>query len=280
MQQNIVWEQGHVLSSTTGLNMAWEATGPANAPTVLLVCGFACQLTMWDDDFCRPLLEKGFRLVRFDNRDMGLTDEHPAKLRMNIPLAFLRKKLGLFTPANYKLDLLADDALGLIDALKLNKPHLLGISMGGMIVQIMAARHPEKIGNLITLMSSTNHPRLPMPSINVMRKMFMTKPKSTSLNDVVAHAERLFGAIASPGYPTARTILRERAKNAYLRSFRPEGVLRQTHCVMATGSIENYTRLIKVPTCVIHGIDDPLLFRKDCKIDSRQPPAFDQRLGS
>ena len=164
MNTPIQWQQGSSRSTTTGLNMAWEMAGPDNAPTIVLVAGLACQLTMWNDAFCQPLLDKGYRLLRFDNRDMGLTEEHPQTLPMNVPLTILRTRLGLKTPTHYTLDVLADDALGLIQALQLNRPHLLGISMGGMIAQIMAAKRPDLIGKLVTLMSSTNNPNLPPPS--------------------------------------------------------------------------------------------------------------------
>lgn len=259
----INWTQGFAKSTTTGLNMAWESAGPEGAETILLVAGLGCQLTMWGDDFCRPLLERGYRLVRFDNRDIGLTDQHPSSMKVNIPMTFVRNKLGLKTPTNYKLDTMADDAIGLIEALGLKKPHLVGISMGGMISQIVAAKRPDAIGKLITIMSSTNHPKLPMPAPNVIQNMFLKKPKSTHIDHVAEHVERVFTAIGSPGYPPEPVALRERARASYNRSYKPAGVIRQTHCVVATGSIEEYTRQITVPTCVIHGLDDPLL-KKEC----------------
>lgn len=260
---HIDWQQGFAKSATTGLNMAWEIAGPADGETIFMVAGLGCQLTMWNDDFCRPLLERGYRLVRFDNRDIGLTDQHPTSMKVNVPATFIRNKLGLKTPTNYKLDTMANDAIGLMDALELKRPHLLGISMGGMISQIVAAKAPEKIGKLVTLMSSTNNPKLPMPTPNVLHNMFLKKPKSQKIDDVVEHVERVFTAIGSPGYPPDPAKLRERARNSYQRAYKPAGVLRQTHCVVATGSIEDYTREIRVPTCVIHGLDDPLL-KKAC----------------
>ncbi|HEX4917560.1 MAG TPA: alpha/beta hydrolase [Limnobacter sp.] len=259
----IDWQAGHIRSTTTGLNMAWEAAGPEDGETILLVAGLGCQLTMWNDEFCKPLLAQGYRLVRFDNRDIGLTDQHPSNMRVNVPATFIRNKLGLSTPTNYKLDTMANDAIGLVEALGLKRPHLVGISMGGMISQIVAAQAPQKIGKLVTLMSSTNNPKLPMPSPNVIHNMFLKKPKSQHIDHVVEHVERVFTAIGSPGYPTDPVKLRERARKAYQRAYKPTGVLRQTHCVVATGSIEDYTRSIRVPTCVVHGMDDPLL-KKAC----------------
>lgn len=258
----INWTAGKT-QSTTGLNMAWESAGPEQAPTILLVAGLGCQLTMWHDHFCQPLLDLGYRLVRFDNRDIGLSDQHPSHIKVNIPATFLRAKLGLKTKSNYSIETMADDAIGLIDALGLQRPHLLGISMGGMISQVMAAKAPQKIGKLITLMSSTNSPKLPGPTPNVMLNMFLRKPKSQRVDDVAAHVERVFTAIGSPGYPPVPAEIRARVKESYARAYKPAGVIRQTHCVVANGSIERFTQSITVPTCVIHGMDDPLL-KKEC----------------
>lgn len=257
------WQAGFTKSSATGLNMAWEAAGPKNGETILMVAGLGCQLTLWNEAFCAPLLERGYRLVRFDNRDVGLSDQHPTNMKVNIPATFIRHKLGLNTPTNYKLDTMADDSIGLIEALNLKRPHILGISMGGMISQIIAAKVPEKIGKLVTLMSSTNSPNLPMPTFQVLHNMFLKKPKSDAMEDVIRHTVQVFTTIGSPAYPPNVAELYEHIKLAYLRAYKPEGLLRQTHCVVATGSIEDYTRKIKVPTCVIHGMGDPLL-KKEC----------------
>jgi pimeloyl-ACP methyl ester carboxylesterase len=193
----IHWARG-TSTSVTGLNMAWESAGDGKSPTILLVGGLGCQLTMWHDEFCQPLLDLGYRLVRFDNRDIGLTDSHPSPVRFNIKKSFIFNKLGKKVKSDYHLETMADDALGLIDALALKKPHLVGISMGGMISQIMAAKTPEKIGKLVTLMSSTNNPRLPGPSLNVFVNMFLRKPKSPEVDDVVQHVERVMTTIGSP----------------------------------------------------------------------------------
>lgn len=262
MSKSISWTSG-ITTSTTGLNMAWESAGDENAQPILLIAGLGCQLTMWHDEFCKPLIAKGYRVIRFDNRDIGLSDNHPTSMRVNIQSTFLRNKLGLKTPTNYTIDVMADDALGLIDAMGLKSPHLVGVSMGGMISQIMAAKAPEKIGKLVVLMSSTNSPKLPGPSLNVLYNMFLRKPKSQRLDDVVEHVERVMTAIGSPAYPPNIEKLRERTKSAYARSYKPAGVVRQTHCVVATGSIEKYTKDVKVPTCIIHGLQDPLL-KKAC----------------
>lgn len=262
MTQPIRWSNG-MTTSTTGLNMAWESAGNPDAPVILLIGGLGCQLTMWHDQFCQPLIDAGYRLIRFDNRDIGLTDQHPTSMRVDIQKTFIKKKFGMKVESNYSIETMADDALGLIEALGLTKPHLIGISMGGMIGQIMAAKGGDKIGKLVTLMSSTNHPRLPGPTLKVLLNMFLKKPKSQQIDDVVEHVERVMTTIGSPGYPPNLEKLRERTRNSYARAYKPAGVIRQTHCVLSTGSIEEFTKQIKVPTCVIHGVQDPLL-KKAC----------------
>ncbi|NJM33170.1 MAG: alpha/beta hydrolase [Limnobacter sp.] len=245
--------------STTGLHMAWESAGREDAPTIVLIAGLACQLTLWHDDFCLPLLQLGYRLIRFDNRDVGLTDEHPAYQPASIPFTFLKNRFGVGTRSMYTLETLADDALGLITALGLEKPHLVGISMGGMIAQIMAAKAAQKIGKLVLLMTGTNQRDLPPPAVKVMWSMFMRKPRSDSEQDVVLHTERVMRIIGSRAYPTDRETLRKRIQAAYRRAFHPLGIIRQTHCVVASGSIAHFTRVIAVPTLIVHGTKDRLL---------------------
>lgn len=263
MTKNLIDWQANTVMVNTGLNIAYERAGLSNAPVIILVGGLGCQLTIWHDAFCLPLIEAGYQLIRFDNRDIGLTDEHPNPKQYSIPQAFFKNYLGKSIKSNYRLELMADDLLGLIDALGLDQPHLVGISMGGMISQIATAKAGEKIGKLVTLMSSTNHPKLPGPTPKVMFNMFLRKPKSKAVDDVVEHVERVMTTIGSPGYPPNLEALRQRTRAAYARSYKPAGVLRQTHCVVANGSIEEFTKQIKNPTCIIHGLQDPLL-KKEC----------------
>lgn len=254
----ITWNTGKTKLSN-GLTFCWESAGNETAPTVLLVAGLACQLTMWHNPFCLALLKRGYRVVRFDNRDAGLTSDHPHPFKTNVYSTFMRYHLRMGTPANYTLETMADDTLELIDGLELKKPHLVGISMGGMITQIAAAKQPEKVNKIVLLMSSTNCPTMPVPSLSVLVNMFIRKPKSSRIDDVVEHVERVMRTIGSPAYPLDRDLLHERTREAYKRAFRPEGILRQTQSVIATGSIENFTQRIKAPACIIHGLADPLL---------------------
>ncbi len=253
----IEWTQGYVTAN--GLRLAYETAGSTGAPALLLVAGLGCQLTMWPDAFCLELLNKGYRVIRFDNRDIGLSEDSNRGVRFNIPMDFVKARLGLTIRSNYTLHDMADDAAGLIEALKLDKPHVVGISMGGMISQLIAAKYPGRVGRLSILMSSTNSPRLPGPTANVVHQMFLKAPRDKSAQAYCEHVARVFTAIGSPQYPTSQADLRSAAMASFERSRRPAGVLRQTNAIMASGSIEKWTAQVKAPTLVIHGQDDPLL---------------------
>ena len=251
------WTAGEV--TTNGITLHYEYKGEPSAPAVLLVAGLGCQLTMWPEAFCGDLVSKGFRVIRFDNRDIGHSQKTGKGVRFNIPVDFVKAKFGLPIASNYTLHDMAEDAAGLIQALKLDKPHVVGISMGGMISQLLAAKYPQLLGKLSLLMTSTNHPSLPGPTWNVLNNMFLKAPRDKSVEAYCDHVVRVFKAIGSPDYPTPADELRATAKASFERSRRPAGVLRQTNAIMATGSIERWSKSIKVPTLVIHGKEDPLL---------------------
>ncbi len=245
--------------SANGINIFYESIGSDDAPAIVLVAGLGCQLTMWPDAFCRELVDCGFRVIRFDNRDIGLSSEVNRHVRVSMPLAFMRAKIGLHIPSNYTMHEMADDLIGLMDALHLQRAHVAGISMGGMISQLAAAKHPQRFASLSLIMTSTNHPSLPNPDFSVLHKMFLRKPRDKSLDAFCDHIEGVFSAIGSPDYPTPAHELRAAATASWNRSRRPAGVLRQTNAVVATGSIEKWTRSIRTPALVIHGAADPLL---------------------
>lgn len=251
------WQTGTV--NANGIHLFYESAGPVSAPAVVLVAGLGCQVTMWPEVFCLHLLECGFRVIRFDNRDIGLSSEVNRHVKVSMPVAFLKAKLGLPIASNYTLMDMADDLIGLLDALQLPSAHVVGISMGGMISQIAAAKHPQRIASLSLIMTSTNHPSLPGPDAKVLHKMFLKRPRDASVDAFCDHIEGVFSAIGSPDYPTPRQELRAAAQHSYHRSRRPAGVMRQTNAVVATGSIEEFTRRISTPSLVIHGAKDPLL---------------------
>ena len=253
----LVWTAGR--AQANGIELAWEQTGPANGEPVLLVMGLSWQLIHWPEAFCAELVARGLRVIRFDNRDAGLSSETNRHVRFNIPGAQLRRRFGLPVPANYLLHDMAADTLGLMDALELKRVHLAGISMGGMISQIVAGTAPQRVASLCSIMSTTNHPWLPGPTLPVMRYMFFTKPPDLGRDTIVARDLHIRRLIGSPAYPTPEPELRALAGRAYDRAFRPGGTLRQTHAIAATGSFEQVLPNITAATQIVHGTADPLL---------------------
>lgn len=251
------WRPGRARAN--GIELAWEETGPAQGEPLLLIIGLSWQLIHWPDDFCADLVARGFRVIRFDNRDAGLSSEVNRRIRFNIPTTNLRRKLGLSVQSNYTLHDMAADVIGLMDALALPRVHLAGVSMGGMLAQMVAGMVPQRVLSLCSIMSTSNHPWLPGPALPVLRFMLFSRPKDLTRGNMVARDVRLQKLIGSPAYPTPEAQMRDIAERAYDRAFRPGGALRQMHAIVATGSFEPLLRRITAPTQIIHGTADPLV---------------------
>jgi pimeloyl-ACP methyl ester carboxylesterase len=251
------WHQGD--SQANGLKLHWEALGPEQGEPMLLVMGLGCQLIQWPESLCRDLAARGFRVIRFDNRDAGLSDEANRGVRFNLRGDFLRIRLGLRPgPANYLLHDMAQDTVGLMDALGIGRAHLVGVSMGGMISQITAGTFPDRVRSLTSIMSSTNHPWLRQTRLDLLLRM-TTSPPDLLRETIVARQTETFGLIGSPGYPTPEIERRAFSGRAYDRAFRPGGTLRQMHAIVATGSFEPLLKNVTAPTQIIHGLSDPLV---------------------
>jgi pimeloyl-ACP methyl ester carboxylesterase len=257
----LAWRRG--TTHTNGVTLAWEECGPVNGEPLLLVMGLGGQLILWPESFCATLIARGFRVIRFDNRDSGLSGDGNCGVRFNIRNDMLRSRFGLHTRTNYTLYDMSADTVGLMDAMGIRSAHLVGVSMGGMISQITAGRYPRRVRSLTSIMSTTNHPRLPPPRMRVLWHMFGRRPRTVSRELMIQRAVRTFKLIGSPAYPTPDAELHRLANVAYSRAFRPGGTLRQTHAILATGSFEHCLPMVKAPTQVIHGLADPLL-RPSC----------------
>lgn len=244
-----------------GLKLQWETTGPAHGDPILLVMGLGGQLIHWPDRLAHDLVQRGFRMIRFDNRDAGLSGEADRGMRTCVLRDWLRARLGRPTPAgaNYTLHDMADDALGLLDVLGIPKAHLLGVSMGGMIAQILAGKRPQRVKSLTSIMSSTNHPRLPPARFDVLWRMAGIGPRPRTREQVIRRSVQILRRVGSPAYPTPVEQRRQIVGRAYDRAFRPAGHLRQAHAIVSTGSFEDLLPQIRVPTQIIHGLSDPLL---------------------
>lgn len=251
------WQRGDAIAN--GIKIHYEIAGPENGEPLLLVMGLSAQLIHWPDAFCEQLLAKGFRVIRFDNRDSGLSGSGNAKVRFHLQKDMLRAKFGVKLQANYTLHDLAKDTVGLMDALGIAKAHLVGASMGGMISQIVAGRYPGRVLSLTSIMSNTNSPKLPLPKLSVLLQLAPPFGVKHDRASVIARTVKLFNMIGSPGYPTSLAERERIAALAFDRAYRPSGIARQTHGILATGSFEELLPHIVAPTQVIHGLDDPLV---------------------
>lgn len=234
-----------------------EDTG-GSGPAVLLIMGLGMQLTAWPRELVDALVGAGYRVIRHDNRDAGLSQVFDGECSPGLLASWLRLQVGLPVRPPYTLADMADDALGVLDALHVERAHVVGASMGGMIAQRLALAAPQRVHSLVSLMSSSGARGLPGPHPEVMRAM-MVRPPAHATDAAVAHYVRLLQLLAGPAFTRPLAQLRQEAAAALERAWNPQGTKRQVLAVAAdTGRAHELARL-RVPTLVIHGRDDPLL---------------------
>lgn len=237
-----------------GVEIAYDSFGNPDDPTLLLIMGLGMQMLGWDEDLCELLAEEGFRVVRYDNRDVGLSSKHRSDGRPNI----IAGALGIGDQSSYLLSDMADDAAGLLDQLGVEAAHIAGASMGGMIAQTMAARHPDRVLSLCSIMSGPGGRRVAtMPRMTVIGTLLSRPPKERE-----AYAEnvaKLFERIGSPDYEPDVERMRRRALLSYDRCFHPAGAARQLMAIIASGDRTEEIKTIIAPTLAIHGKSDKLL---------------------
>ena len=241
------------------IEIYYEDMGDPNDPAVLLIMGLGAQLLLWRKEFCEKLVDQGLRVIRYDNRDVGLSTKVTGR-HTGVPLAprMVRSFLGLRSPAVYTLEDVADDAAALLDHLKIDTAHIVGASMGGMIAQVFAARHKVRTKTLAIIFSSNNQPLLPPPGPRQLLAI-LQKPKDATREAIIDNAVRVSRITGSPGYPAAEERIRAEAIEGYDRSYYPAGVGRHFAAVLGSGSLLRYDRLVSVPTVVIHGKADKLM---------------------
>ena len=237
---------------------AGPASGGDYRPAVLLIMGLGMQLIAWPADFVQALVDAGYRVIRFDNRDAGLSQHLDALGKPNLVWQSVRFKLGLAPHAPYSLNDMAADALGVLDALGISHAHVVGVSMGGMIAQRVALTAPDRVLSLISIMSTSSAKGLPQPRPDVMRAL-LSRPANKSQQAVVEHSVKIFKLIGSPAYPIPEPELRTQVLQAVERSCYPVGTLRQMLAVMADVTRAHQLSLITAPTLVLHGKADPLV---------------------
>lgn len=245
--------------ATNGIRVEVEEHGSPTGEPLLLIMGLGMQLVAWHEDFVASLVERGFRVIRFDNRDSGLS--HSFDHLGMPPLAFdsIRYTLGWPVKSAYSLTDMADDSVGVLDALGIAKAHICGASMGGMIAQRIAVRHPERVKSLTLMMTSSGARRLPGPSLKVRGAMLSRPRDAASIDSIVAHYVRVYRLIGSPGFPAGDDFMNRRLQMSVRRSHRPHGTVRQLVAIAADGDRSSLLDRIAVPTQIVHGRNDPLI---------------------
>jgi pimeloyl-ACP methyl ester carboxylesterase len=248
-----------IRSGGTILHLEVEEFGVAARGTVLLIMGLGTQLIAWPLDLCQSLARAGYRVIRFDNRDVGLSSKFTIAGVPNPVKATLRRLLGLPVRAPYDLRDMAQDVIGLLDALNIERAHLVGASMGGMIAQLLAAEHAARVASLALIMSSPGAP-LPWDSTAAARRVLMARaPPGASQEDLVAMRVNTYRVIGGARQTASDADLQAMARLSVERSSDGTGSVRQLVATQKTGSLKSLLPSIAAPTLIIHGLDDPLI---------------------
>lgn len=241
------------------LQFCVETRGDPDGEPVIFIMGLGAQMTLWPEALLDQYVGEGYRVIRFDNRDIGLSSHLKDRLKGHPVAVMARARMGLNIAAPYTLHHMAADVCGVMDALGLSSGHLVGVSMGGMITQLVAATWPERVRSATLIMTSTNSPRLPMPKPSLIVRLAGVGSRGSDEETVVARSMDFWKLIQSPAFPSPEEDLRERITFNYRRSYHPAGILRQTRAILATGSLSSATRRIRQPVAIIHGTADPLV---------------------
>lgn len=253
--------------SANGIRLEYLSQGDPANETMLLIMGLGTQLTGWPEELCETLVGCGYHVLRFDNRDIGLSERIRAR-PPNIPLLAGMRALGLPVRAPYTLDDMARDALGLLDGLSIEKVHLVGASMGGMIAQIFAARFPARTLSLTSIMSTTGHPSLPRAERSATRALMLKPDNPSDPESVIERNVKVRKALQSRSLPKTDTEIWETAADAVRRGgYEPDGVARQLAAILAARERRQLLGLIDTPALVLHGDEDPLV-KVECGIDT------------
>ena len=241
-----------------GIGIEVDDQGPAGADPLLLIMGLGMQLIGWPDELVQMLVARGFRVIRLDNRDAGLSQGFDHLGVPNLALAALQHTLHIGVRAPYRVADMAADALGVLDVLGVQRAHVCGASMGGMIAQHLAAGHPGRVKSLTLMMTTSGSRRLPQAHWKVQKAM-ISRPDGRDPDAVVAHLQRLLALIGSPAYPAEPERLRARLLASVQRAWRPAGTARQLAAIVSDGDRSELLARIQSPTLVIHGQADPLV---------------------
>ena len=242
---------------SNGIRIAYDEFGDTRATPMLLIMGLGAQMILWHDDFCATLAGRGYRVIRFDNRDVGESSWMDDLGMPDVVSVFTAVATHQPVSAPYLLRDMAADAAGLLAALDIERAHVVGVSMGGMIAQTLALDAPARLRSLTSIMSSTGNPNLPQPRPEAMAVLLTPPPPDRE--GAIARGVEVFRTIGSPGFPFEEDEVRRLAALSYDRGFNPAGTARQLVAILASGSRVERLRSLRVPTLVIHGTDDPLV---------------------
>jgi pimeloyl-ACP methyl ester carboxylesterase len=241
---------------TNGLRLHYEVIGQGDP--VLLIMGLGAQLVWWDEALCALLASRGFQVIRFDNRDIGLSTHFDHLGVPPIPRLLGRRMARLPVAAPYTLEDMSDDTAGLLDGLGIARAHVVGASMGGMIAQTLALRHPARVASLTSIMSHTGRRRHLVGRPGAIRAL-LTRPQGQDREAVLAHGTRMLKTFCGAGMPVPEEEIRARVALAFDRSYHPQGVSRQLAAILASGDRSAALRGVQAPALVIHGDQDPLI---------------------
>lgn len=245
-------------TTANGITIEYEDHGDKSAPPILLIMGLGAQLTLWPIELVDALVSRGFRVIRFDNRDIGLSTKFDAAGMPDMASIMMSAMIGEKPKTPYSLVDMAADAVGLLDALEIDRAHIVGASMGGMIAQLVAATYPDRTLSLTSIMSTTGNPAVPQAKAEAMA-VLTNRPTSTDAATLVEFTIKAAGIIGSPAYPADPERLRARALSDFQRSFSPMGAARQMAAIVANGDRRARLAGVTAPTLVIHGDADPLV---------------------
>jgi pimeloyl-ACP methyl ester carboxylesterase len=245
-------------ANANGLQLEYETFGRAEHPAILLIMGLGGQLTLWPEAFCRALADAGHYVIRYDNRDVGLSTKLDALGKPRVLRASVGYKLGMPVRAAYTLDDMAEDAIGLLDALNIGTAHVIGASMGGMIAQLLGARYPQRVKSLVLIMTNRGGRFAKGPSVKVALRL-LKRPVTRDRDTLIDHSLATWKMIGSPSYQTTHEEMRARVAEHFDRAHDPAGVARQTLAILASASRKPLLGGITAPTLIVHGAIDPLI---------------------
>lgn len=265
------------VTTPEGIELAWESFGRPTDRPLLLVMGLAAQMLLWPDALCEALAARGFHVVRFDNRDVGLSsrlDHLPAPGLGQLMASVLSS--GNAGQPGYRLSDMARDAVALLDGLGWEAAHVVGASMGGMIAQTLAIEHPDRVRSLTSIMSTTGSRRVGLPTPKALRAL-LSRPAPTEAA-YADHLVRFLALTGSPAYPAAEADVRALARACFARGMAGAGAARHLHAVVASGSRRQGLAGVRVPSLVMHGLDDPLVHVSGGRATAEALPDAELRL--